>query len=100
MKIASSLAKAIPECSCLTTLILRDDDDLLRMLTVSARHLVIIPSSVAGMQYERMMFGMKISDASSLAKAIPECSCLTTLILRANLIDDDLLHILTASACY
>jgi Leucine Rich repeat len=48
------------------------------------------------MQYERMLFGMKISDASSIASALPACSCLTSLILSSNLIDDDLLRMLMA----
>ncbi|CAN0360767.1 unnamed protein product, partial [Phaeothamnion confervicola] len=47
-----------------------------------------------GMQYERMLFGMKISDAASLAKGLQVASCLTTLILQCNLIDDDLVRML------
>lgn len=47
-----------------------------------------------GMQYERMLFGMKISDAGSLAKTIQGATCLTTAILQCNLIDDDLLRML------
>mmetsp|Transcript_30339 Transcript_30339/g.93900 ORF Transcript_30339/g.93900 Transcript_30339/m.93900 type:complete len:162 (+) Transcript_30339:1094-1579(+) len=47
-----------------------------------------------GMRYDRMLFGMKISDANSLAKSILECDYLTTLMLQSNLIDDDLLRML------
>lgn len=47
-----------------------------------------------GMNYERMLFGMKISDASSLAKIFDQSETLTTVILAGNLIDDDLLRML------
>lgn len=47
-----------------------------------------------GMKYERMLFGMKISDATSLAKMIKNSYSLTTLILPRNLLDDDLLRML------
>jgi Ran GTPase-activating protein (RanGAP) involved in mRNA processing and transport len=47
-----------------------------------------------GMQYERMLFGMKISDATALAKTFDSTDTLTTLALSSNLIDDDLLRML------
>mmetsp|Transcript_23366 Transcript_23366/g.38929 ORF Transcript_23366/g.38929 Transcript_23366/m.38929 type:complete len:436 (-) Transcript_23366:317-1624(-) len=47
-----------------------------------------------GMNYERMLFGMKISDATSLAKIFDHTETLTTVILAGNMIDDDLLRML------
>jgi hypothetical protein len=47
-----------------------------------------------GMNYERLLFGMKISDATSLAKIFDQSETLTTVILAGNLIDDDLLRML------
>jgi hypothetical protein len=47
-----------------------------------------------GMKYERMLFGMKISDATSIAKAIKDSETLITLVLSNNLLDDDLLRML------
>jgi hypothetical protein len=47
-----------------------------------------------GMNYERMLFGMKISDASTLAKLFERTQTLTTLIMEGNMIDDDLLRVL------
>ncbi|CAM9752345.1 unnamed protein product [Chrysoparadoxa australica] len=47
-----------------------------------------------GMKYERILFGMKISDASCLAKVVHSASNLTALVLQCNLIDDDLLRML------
>ncbi|CAM9783753.1 unnamed protein product, partial [Choristocarpus tenellus] len=47
-----------------------------------------------GMKYERMLFGMKISDASCLAKTIQQSTHLTSLVLQSNLIDDDLMRML------
>ena len=47
-----------------------------------------------GMNYERMYFGMKIKDASSLAKVFDTTETLTTLIMQGNMIDDDLLRML------
>lgn len=47
-----------------------------------------------GMNYERMLFGMKISDATSLAKVFAQAETLTTVIMSGNLIDDDLLRML------
>ena len=47
-----------------------------------------------GMSYERILFGMKISDATSLAKVFASTETITTVILSNNLIDDDLLRML------
>jgi Ran GTPase-activating protein (RanGAP) involved in mRNA processing and transport len=47
-----------------------------------------------GMNYERMLFGMKISDATSLAKAFDRTDTLTSVIMSGNMIDDDLLRML------
>lgn len=47
-----------------------------------------------GMNYERILFGMKISDATSLAKVFDRSETLTTVILSGNIIDDDLLRML------
>jgi hypothetical protein len=47
-----------------------------------------------GMNYERLLFGMKISDATSLAKIFDQSDTLTTVILSGNLIDDDLLRMM------
>ena len=47
-----------------------------------------------GMKYDRMLFGMKILDATSLAKCCKNSDALTTLVLRQNLLDDDLLRML------
>jgi Ran GTPase-activating protein (RanGAP) involved in mRNA processing and transport len=46
------------------------------------------------MNYERILFGMKISDATSLAKVFDRSETLTTVILSGNIIDDDLLRML------
>lgn len=47
-----------------------------------------------GMKYDRSLFGIKISDAMSLAKCIRATETLTTLVLPCNMIDDDLLRML------
>ena len=47
-----------------------------------------------GMKYDRSLFGMKISDAMSLAKCVRATETLTTLVLPCNMIDDDLLRML------
>lgn len=47
-----------------------------------------------GMNYERMLFGMKISDATCLAKVFVRADTLSTLIMTGNMIDDDLLRML------
>ena len=54
----------------------------------------------AGMNYERMLFGMKISDASSLAKVFDTTETLTTLVMSGNMIDDDLLRMLMTGKKY
>lgn len=46
------------------------------------------------MKYDRMLFGMKISDANCLAKSVLDSENMTTLVLQSNLIDDDLLRML------
>lgn len=46
-----------------------------------------------GMDYDRLIFGMKVSDATYLAQALPMCRNLLTLKLSENLIDDDILRI-------
>lgn len=45
-------------------------------------------------RYERTLFGMKISDAMSLAKCVRATASLTTLSLQCCMIDDDLLRML------
>jgi Ran GTPase-activating protein (RanGAP) involved in mRNA processing and transport len=47
-----------------------------------------------GMNYDRMRFGLKVSDAQALARYFPQCSILTSLTLQCNIIDDDLLKML------
>ena len=47
-----------------------------------------------GMKYDRALFGIKISDAMSLAKCVRATETLTTLVLPCNLIDDDLMRML------
>jgi len=48
-----------------------------------------------GMDYERILFGCKVSDASSLAKGlISHGATLVSLVLQRNLLDDDLLRML------
>ena len=47
-----------------------------------------------GMEYDRRLFGMKISDASCVAKAIKDSMNLTSVVLCGNLMDDDLLRML------
>lgn len=47
-----------------------------------------------GMNYERMLFGMKISDATALAKSFVRADTLSTLVMSGNMIDDDLLRML------
>ena len=47
-----------------------------------------------GMQYDRALFGMKISDATSLAKYFESSRSLTAVVLSQNILDDDLLRLL------
>lgn len=42
-----------------------------------------------GMDYDKSLFGMKLSDCQSLAAALKRCETLTHLTLSSNLIDDD-----------
>lgn len=49
------------------------------------------------MQYERPMFGMKMSDAQNFSKCLRTTTSLTHLALPGNLIDDDLTKILVQS---
>lgn len=55
-------------------------------LTYGAKHV--------DMQYERPMFGMKMSDAENFSKCLRTTTSLTHLCLPGNLIDDDLTKIL------
>ena len=47
-----------------------------------------------GMRYDRALFGMKISDATSLAKFFESSRSLTSVVLSQNILDDDLLRLL------
>jgi hypothetical protein len=47
-----------------------------------------------GVKYDRSLFGMKISDAMSLAKCVRATESLTVLSLQCCMIDDDLLRML------
>ena len=47
-----------------------------------------------GMQYDRTLFGMKISDATSLAKLFEFSRSLISVVLSQNILDDDLLRLL------
>mmetsp|Transcript_45925 Transcript_45925/g.33669 ORF Transcript_45925/g.33669 Transcript_45925/m.33669 type:complete len:106 (+) Transcript_45925:478-795(+) len=55
-------------------------------LTYGAKHV--------GMEYERPLFGMKMSDAKSFADCLRTTHSLVFLSLPGNLIDDDLVSIL------
>ena len=48
-----------------------------------------------GSEYDRSLFGMRMNDAASLAKCIKNAQCLISLSLPCNLIDDELLKMLT-----
>ena len=48
-----------------------------------------------GSEYDRSLFGMRMSDAASLAKCIKNAQCLSELSLPCNLIDDELVKMLT-----
>lgn len=47
-----------------------------------------------GMRYERTLFGMRVSDAEALARALRTTSTLTSLSLPCNMIDDNLLMVI------
>merc|ERR1719446_106173 len=49
-----------------------------------------------GMDYERSLFGMKMNDVSSLAKALKVTETLTVLALPCNLLDDNTVRILAS----
>merc|ERR1719238_1893147 len=53
-----------------------------------------------GMDYERAMFGMKISDAQYLARNIRVSQTLVSLALPCNMIDDELAKVLMAGLSY
>lgn len=55
-------------------------------LTYGAKHV--------GMEYERSLFGMKMSDAKIFSECLRTTTSLVTLSLPSNLIDDDLVSIL------
>lgn len=55
-------------------------------LTYGAKHV--------GMEYERPLFGMKMSDARNFHECLRTTTSLTYLSLPGNLIDDDLISIL------
>ena len=65
--------KYLPNLMCLT-------------LTYGAKHI--------GMEYERPLFGMKMSDANNFKNCLRMTTSLTYLSLPGNLIDDDLVSIL------
>jgi len=53
-----------------------------------------------GMDYERAMFGMKISDAQYLARNIRVSQTLVSLSLPCNMIDDELIKVLMGGLSY
>jgi Leucine Rich repeat len=71
-----------------------DLSELLSYLPNLSRMEICYGVKKVGMNYERMLFGMKIADATALAKAFHHAETLTTLILSGNMIDDDLLRML------
>ena len=52
------------------------------------------------MDYERTLFGMKLLDVTSLAKALRVTETLTILSLPCNLLDDNTVRILLDSRCW
>jgi hypothetical protein len=71
-----------------------DLSDLLSMMPNLTKIEVTYGVNKIGMNYERMLFGMKIADATALAKAFNRADTLTTILLTGNMIDDDLLRML------
>lgn len=71
-----------------------DLSDLLSMMPNLSKIEVTYGVKKIGMNYERMLFGMKIADATALAKAFNRADTLTTILLTGNMIDDDLLRML------
>ncbi|GBG89086.1 hypothetical protein CBR_g48796 [Chara braunii] len=49
-----------------------------------------------GMDFDRSLFGMKVSDCRSLASALTRAECLTHLDLSNNLLDDDKVRVIVA----
>lgn len=56
-------------------------------VTFGAKHL--------GSEYERSQFGMKLQDAANLCECVKTSLCLTSLFLTCNLLDDDLVKLLS-----
>jgi len=56
-------------------------------VTFGAKHL--------GSEYERSQFGMKLQDAANLCECVKTSMCLTSLSLTCNLLDDDLVKLLS-----
>lgn len=48
------------------------------------------------MDYDRALFGMKLSDCRSLARCLEYCEALVRLDLRGNFLDDDKLRMLAS----
>lgn len=71
-----------------------DLSELLSMMPNLTKLEVTYGVNKIGMNYERMLFGMKIADATALAKAFYRADTLTTILLTGNMIDDDLLRML------
>ena len=71
-----------------------DVSDLCALLPNLSKLNITYGVNKIGMNYERMLFGMKISDATSLSKTFESTQTLTTLIMAGNIIDDDLLRML------
>lgn len=49
-----------------------------------------------GMDYDRSLFGMKLSDCRSLARCLEYCEALVSIDLSGNLLDDDKLRMLAS----
>ena len=64
-----------------------------KLLNLTQLHLTYGVKQI-GMKYERMIFGMKISDATALSRYLKNSLRLVTLKIPNNLIDDDLLRML------
>mmetsp|Transcript_8702 Transcript_8702/g.8717 ORF Transcript_8702/g.8717 Transcript_8702/m.8717 type:complete len:328 (-) Transcript_8702:7-990(-) len=53
-----------------------------------------------GSEYDRSLFGMRMNDAASITKCIKSSQCLVSLSLPCNLIDDELVRMLTKGFLY
>nr|CCA27234.1 conserved hypothetical protein [Albugo laibachii Nc14] len=73
-----------------------DLNEVCGRLTNLTRLCVAFGAQKVGMKYDRMLFGMKISDAKSLSHFVKSTATLTTLLLTNNLLNDDLLRIIMA----